>query len=441
MPVMRCLRQQESACIFAYGQTGSGKTHSMLGDLRFSGADACSGDEGISARAIRSVARLLRNTSANAENGVVAPTASFSFVEIYNESVYDLLATGAARTTALKSSSAGSRVKPDALPRQDCELDKLEDTIFSLLRAGAASRTVGQTVCNARSSRSHAVATLHITWPGGKQKYLHLVDLAGSERAGQYALSDGQLKEGSNINLSLSTLGRVVGALTSGNGVHVPYRDSTLTWMLQESITGVGARSFLLATVNPSHAAETMSTLRYAKQYSILKTDLIHVINSMAAERQGMTRELHKARYNLAHECSHVIASGTHKWTERLAQAAHVVKFRKNALADVKDALGDKLSNLQVTKLRSKEPGILQIPLPGDGQAFLDVFFPGTATSSGTSVTLKYPARSLEPLAKPVNCQFALTKVCAIQDDLRKIQKRIEDAEQRLRQIMGGGDE
>eukprot|EP00438_Fugacium_kawagutii_P021809 Skav230859 [mRNA] locus=scaffold1335:61315:66791:- [translate_table: standard] len=110
---------------------------------------------------------------------------------------------------------------------------------------------VGQTVFNPRSSRSHAVATIHICWNDaakkgqGNETRLYIVDLAGSERSGQYATSTEQLREGAHINLSLSTLGRVVSALSRGHGDHVPHRDSALTWLLTDAITGHQARAFM----------------------------------------------------------------------------------------------------------------------------------------------------------------------------------------------------
>merc|ERR1712050_275583 len=99
------------------------------------------------------------------------------------------------------------------------------------------------------------------------------VDLAGSERAGQYALSAEQLEQGCNINKRLSTMARVIKVLTSGASEHVPYRDSTLTWLLSDAITGRNARAFMVAAVQAQHPAETLSTLRYAQAYSSLQSD------------------------------------------------------------------------------------------------------------------------------------------------------------------------
>merc|ERR1712124_120662 len=120
----------------------------------------------------------------------------------------------------------------------------------------------------------------------------YLVDLAGSERAGQYALSQEQLKEGVNINQSLSTLARVVSTLASGKGEHVPYRDSTLTWLLSDAITGRSARAFMIAAVHPAHQAETLSTLRYAQQYSTLQSNLSTSIPKMASEVRDLQRRV-----------------------------------------------------------------------------------------------------------------------------------------------------
>merc|ERR1739848_349663 len=183
--------------------------------------------------------------------------------------------------------SGEEHIVAKGLTRRKCELDSLEEQIGDWLYEGACTRTVGKTVFNEHSSRSHAVATIHITWEeGGNETRLYLVDLAGSERAGQYALSAEQLKQGVNINKSLSTMARVITVLSSGAAEHVPYRDSTLTWLLSDAITGINARTFMVAAINPQHGPETVSTLQYAKQYSNLQSNQEEINKVGSSERK-----------------------------------------------------------------------------------------------------------------------------------------------------------
>lgn len=217
----------------------------------------------------------------------LSPIVQFSFLEVYNEKVYDLLAGHKMLdlTTEREVKREGSKYRsteysgPEhivakGLSRRKCDLDRLEEQVGEWLYEGALTRTVGKTVFNERSSRSHAIATVHIQWDEtGNETRMYLVDLAGSERAGQHALSHQQLQQGVNINKSLSTMARVITALASGSTEHIPYRDSTLTWLLSDAITGINARCFMVAAVNPLHEAETLSTLKYAQQYSSLQSN------------------------------------------------------------------------------------------------------------------------------------------------------------------------
>jgi hypothetical protein len=396
--LMRCMLRREHACLFAYGQTGSGKTHTMFGN------PDVANEEGIAFRAIQNVQTLLmREVTAS---GCPMPTVEFSFLEVYNEKVHDLLdhqrlcqlseervMLKAGDKTHAPTYSSDSYVVPN-VKRVSCDIDDLVEQVGLLLQEGAASRMVGKTVFNPRSSRSHAIATLHINWqehpaatpatsstpassrPASRlsmrsasesrlhaeediessrslpsevaengtasipkqsisrhaaETRLYLVDLAGSERAGQYALSADQLKEGVNINQSLSTLGRVVGSLARGKGDHVPYRDSVLTWLLSDAITGRNARAFMVAAVQPKHPAETLSTLRYAHAYSTLQSDLSTRIPKLKAQ----VRQLQQRRESLVHQfdslcLSYNMNSRGQTWDRSTLEEKHV-KVRRSA--------------------------------------------------------------------------------------------------------------
>jgi hypothetical protein len=268
----------------------------------------------------------------------LTPLIEFSFLEVYNEKVYDLLAGNkqVELTSEREVKRAGSkyhaaelsgpaRVVAKDLSRRTCDLYKLEEQVGDWVHEGASTRTVGKTVFNAHSSRSHAVATMHIRWEeGGAETRMYLVDLAGSERAGQYALSAEQLKQGVNINKSLSTLARVITVLSSGAAEHVPYRDSTLTWLLSDAITGINARTFMVAAVNPQHGPETLSTLQYAHQYSSLQSNQ-EEINKVGAF----------ARKSLAHlqQCKRTLTLSLKDttWTKATLRAQMQLNQRESA--------------------------------------------------------------------------------------------------------------
>lgn len=376
-PFMRSIMRKEHCCILAYGQTGSGKTHTMFGNPE------APGEAGLAYRATQGLGELLRQWSGSACAGK-SPLVEFSFLEVYNEAVFDLLNNQRpvllkAEKTLLRPGgkfhgpvySEEERIVPHGLTRRKCDLDRIQQQVGAWLHAGAASRTVARTAFNPRSSRSHAVATLHVTVPQGMQLgagsdpstasaaaspaltfrppprlpgteaadppcstsefRIHLVDLAGSERAGQHALSKKQQDEGSNINKSLSTLGRVVGALARGKGEHVPLRDSKLTWLLSGCITGRDARAFLIANVHPGHQAETVSTLRYAQQYSTLQSDLSTCIPQLVSLVRTQQARLSKLHHDFETHCISAARQPPGGWRRELLTGNPVLMVRRNA--------------------------------------------------------------------------------------------------------------
>ena len=192
-----------------------------------------------------------------------------SYLEIYNEKVRDLLNPSEKKTLRVREhASLGPYV--DGLVKT-AVLNSAE--INDIIEEGGKSRTIASTQMNSESSRSHSVFTVNIVQEeksgalvGEKVSRLSLVDLAGSERASKTGAAGDRLKEGSNINRSLSTLGLVISALASGKkGKYVPYRDSVLTWLLRDSLGG-NSKTAMVATISPAsdNYQETLSTLRYA---------------------------------------------------------------------------------------------------------------------------------------------------------------------------------
>ncbi|XP_017311279.2 kinesin-like protein KIF13B [Ictalurus punctatus] len=337
--------QGYNACIFAYGQTGSGKSYTMMGS-----------DEqpGLIPRLCSSLFERVVHEQREGESF----TVEVSYMEIYNERVRDLLDP--------KGTSQVLRVREHKVlgPYVD-GLSRLAVTgykdIESLMLDGNKSRTVAATNMNEESSRSHAVFNVILThtmrdlqteMSGEKVSKLSLVDLAGSERAAKSGASGERLKEGGNINKSLTTLSLVISALADqGAGKcrnkFVPYRDSVLTWLLKDSLGG-NSRTTMIATVSPAadNYDETLSTLRYAdRAKSIINHAVINedpnarITRQLREEVEKLREQLTKAESMKAHELKErleesemLIRERTITWEEKLRKTEEIAQERQRQL-------------------------------------------------------------------------------------------------------------
>ena len=185
-----------------------------------------------------------------------------SFIEIYNEDIYDLLDNkGDTKKDLKESKDKGVFIKDlKTVPV------KSVNEMFQLLDFGNKNRTTAKTAMNATSSRSHAMFTMHIESLEGekvKASKLNFVDLAGSERQGKTGATGDTLKEGAKINLSLTALGNVINALVDGKkGGHIPYRDSKLTRLLQDSLGGQRLTASAQLVGNSSHCFSKLGITR-----------------------------------------------------------------------------------------------------------------------------------------------------------------------------------
>ncbi|KAM9957211.1 hypothetical protein ACTFIW_008952 [Dictyostelium discoideum] len=276
--------------IFAYGQTGSGKSYSMMGYGE---------EKGIIPLICEELFQRIQSTPSNSNEQTIYKT-TVSYMEIYNEKVKDLLNPNNNKTGGLKV-----RNNPSTGPYVE-DLSKLAVKSFPeidmLMDEGSKARTVASTNMNATSSRSHAVFTIVFTQSKidktrgtaiDRVSKISLVDLAGSERANSTGATGVRLKEGANINKSLSTLGKVISALaensTSKKAVFVPYRDSVLTYLLKETLGG-NSKTIMIAAISPAdiNYEESLSTLRYADSAKKIKT--VAVVNEDAQSK--LIREL-----------------------------------------------------------------------------------------------------------------------------------------------------
>ncbi|XP_055531112.1 kinesin-like protein KIF17 [Wyeomyia smithii] len=255
--------------IFAYGQTGCGKSHTMQGTTyNLTAADPNNANNiGIIPRSFEHVFEAIAVASD------VRYLVLVSYLEIYNETIRDLLnpsCTGTGSLTIKEVPGEGVTVQGLSLHPVHGMKECIE-----LLEAGAKNRVVGATLMNIESSRSHSIFTISLeqmSTNGGhnaviKRGKLNLVDLAGSERQSKTGATGERLKEATKINLSLSALGNVISALVDGKTKHVPYRDSKLTRLLQDSLGG-NTKTLMIACISPadSNYDETLSTLRYASR-------------------------------------------------------------------------------------------------------------------------------------------------------------------------------
>ncbi|GAO15788.1 hypothetical protein UVI_02021460 [Ustilaginoidea virens] len=263
-------------CIFAYGQTGSGKSYTMMGTPD---------QPGLIPRTCQDL--FERINAAHNENSNIAYNVRVSYFEVYNEHVRDLLVpvTPNAPPNYLKireSPTEGPYVKDlTEVPVRNI------NEILRYMKNGDESRTTASTKMNDTSSRSHAVFTIMLKQihhdmetdeTTERSSRIRLVDLAGSERAKSTEATGARLREGSNINKSLTTLGRVIAALADPKALRsgkrkdvVPYRDSILTWLLKDSLGG-NSKTAMIACIAPSDYDETLSTLRYADQAKRIRT-------------------------------------------------------------------------------------------------------------------------------------------------------------------------
>ncbi|KAL8761241.1 MAG: hypothetical protein Q9184_002621 [Pyrenodesmia sp. 2 TL-2023] len=263
-PLLDEMLQGYNCTIFAYGQTGTGKTYTMTGDM--------SETLGLLSDAAGVIPRVLQALFTRVEADEAESSVKCSFIELYNEELRDLVS--ADDTTKLKIYEDGQKKNHAATIVQGMEESYIKSAGagIKLLQDGSHKRQVAATKCNDLSSRGHTVFTITVytkrTAENGEDYVsagkLNLVDLAGSENIQRSGAENKRAAEAGLINKSLLTLGRVINALVE-KGSHIPYRESKLTRLLQDSLGG-RTKTCIIATVSPakSNLEETISTLDYA---------------------------------------------------------------------------------------------------------------------------------------------------------------------------------
>ncbi|KAK5919537.1 hypothetical protein CgunFtcFv8_023421 [Champsocephalus gunnari] len=359
-----------NVCIFAYGQTGSGKSYTMMGRQE-------QDQEGIIPLMCEDLFTKFNDT--NNDNSM-SYSVEVSYMEIYCERVRDLLNP---------KNKGNLRVREHPLMGPYVEdLSKLAVTSYNdiqdLMESGNKARTVAATNMNETSSRSHAVFNIIFTQKkhdmdsentSEKVSKISLVDLAGSERADSTGAKGTRLKEGANINKSLTTLGKVISALAEVDSApnknkkkkkvenHIPYRDSVLTWLLRENLGG-NSRTAMVAALSPAdiNYDETLSTLRYADRAKQIRCNA--VINEDPSNR--LVRELKEevARLRdllMAQGLGDIIEMSTVMTGMSPSPSLSVLSSRVGSITNIHDRIFSPASEEAIERLKETEKIIAEL--------------------------------------------------------------------------------
>ncbi|XP_062513671.1 kinesin-like protein KIF3B [Corticium candelabrum] len=341
-PLLEKAMDGYNATVFAYGQTGAGKTYSMTGTEE---------DPGVIPLMHQDMFRRIESSPSNMQFLVTV-----SYLEIYQEVIYDLL------------NPSGKDMKVRQHPQLGIYVEDLaelvvrnEDEIAQLQEQGNKVRKMAATEMNHSSSRSHAVFMIQIEQKDseadnvqGLRAKINLVDLAGSERADSTGAEGKQLKEGAAINKSLSALGNVINALADPKKrtTHVPYRDSKLTRILQESLGG-NCVTVMLAMISPADVnhGETLSTLQYANRAKNIQ----NVSRKNEDENTRIIRELRDEIARLRQSLAHSGGAGpSHEEIQRMEGMISDLQIAKRQTWDEKEKLSAMFEDERRKNLASK---------------------------------------------------------------------------------------
>ncbi|XP_075512067.1 kinesin-like protein KIN-12B [Primulina tabacum] len=336
--VENCLAGFNSS-VFAYGQTGSGKTYTIWGA---SNALLEEEQQGLAPRVFHWLFERIDEEQVKQADRKLVFMCRCSFLEIYNEQITDLLDPSQKNLQIREDVNSGVYVENLT---EEC-VSSMKD-VSQLLMKGLSNRRTGSTSVNAESSRSHSVFTCVVESRSKsaadglsyvKVSRINFVDLAGSERQKQTGAAGERLKEAGNINRSLSQLGNLINILAevsqTGKNRHIPYRDSKLTFLLQESLGG-NAKLAMICAVSPSQSckSETFSTLRFAqrakaiKNKAIVNEEMQDDVNVLREVIRQLKDELHRMKTNGGNQAGQngAYANG---WNAR--RSLNLLKFSLN---------------------------------------------------------------------------------------------------------------
>ncbi|XP_023390535.1 kinesin-like protein KIF21B [Pteropus vampyrus] len=468
-----------NATVLAYGQTGAGKTYTMG-----SGFDVAMAQEeqGIIPRAIAHLFGGIAERKQRAqEQGVAGPEfkVSAQFLELYNEEILDLF--DSTRDPDARHRRSNIKIHEDAnggiyTAGVTSRLVSSQEELTQCLRQGALSRTTASTQMNLQSSRSHAIFTIHLcqtrlcAQPGPvdatatglpegaapAREYetltakFHFVDLAGSERLKRTGATGERAKEGISINCGLLALGNVISALgdQSKKVAHVPYRDSKLTRLLQDSLGG-NSQTVMVACVSPSDRdfMETLNTLKYANRARNIKNKVVvnqdkasQQISTLRAEVARLQMELmeYKAGKRVIGEDGSEGYSDLFRENAMLQKENGALRLRVKAMQEAIDAI-----NKRVTHLLSQEASLL-LAKAGDGNEAIGALIqsyireieelrPRRDEDSGSEESLV--DSDSDPEEKEVNFQADLADLTCEIEIKQKLIDELENSQRRLQTL------
>uniref|UniRef100_K3WTP4 Kinesin-like protein n=1 Tax=Globisporangium ultimum (strain ATCC 200006 / CBS 805.95 / DAOM BR144) TaxID=431595 RepID=K3WTP4_GLOUD len=393
-PVVQDIMSGYNATIFAYGQTSSGKTYTMEG--------ASIDDPELRGIIPRTATEIFNNVMAADEN--IEFIVKVSYIEIYMERIRDLLDPYKSKVNLQVREDVQRGIFVEGMTEVCVTSD---DELLSTMRDGAANRAVAATGMNEGSSRSHSVfmVTLYqrnLVNQATKAGKLYLVDLAGSEMVRKTGASGRQLEEAKTINKSLSALGMVINALTDPNSHHVPYRDSKLTRVLQESLGG-NSRTNLIINVSPSsyNTSETLSTLRFGNRAKSIKNKAV-VNEQRSVEEYKLL--LAKAEKALAMQQNYIISLEARLSSNNGGDSSVAAAIPRPDIA--LEQSGDSAMAV-ATGAESSNDGI--------GIADLSLDLTGTSTQSGT----EEPGSAHSPSTRAARAVEELQeKIAQLEDEL-----------------------
>ncbi|EDS27929.1 kinesin heavy chain subunit [Culex quinquefasciatus] len=328
--------------IFAYGQTSSGKTHTMEGVI------GDPGKQGIIPRIVNDIFNHIYSMEVNLEFHI-----KVSYYEIYMDKIRDLLDVSKVNLSVHEDKNRVPYVK-GATERF---VSSPED-VFEVIEEGKSNRHIAVTNMNEHSSRSHSVFLINVKQENLENQKklsgkLYLVDLAGSEKVSKTGAEGTVLDEAKNINKSLSALGNVISALADGNKTHIPYRDSKLTRILQESLGG-NARTTIVICCSPAsfNEAETKSTLDFGRRAKTVK--------NVVCVNEELTAEEWKRRYEREKEKNGRLKGKVEKLEAELARWRAGETVNEEEQLDLQDVMEASTPNVEVLL----EKPVVDLPVP-----------------------------------------------------------------------------
>nr|XP_033511856.1 kinesin-like protein KIN-14R isoform X1 [Nicotiana tomentosiformis] len=320
-----------NVCIFAYGQTGTGKTFTMEGTK---------GNRGVNYRTLEELFKIAKERSETFSYDI-----SVSVLEVYNEQIRDLLSPPTtSKKLEIKQATEGLHHIPGVV---EAKVENIEE-VWNVLQTGSSARAVGSNNVNEHSSRSHCMLCIMVTANNlingecTKSK-LWLVDLAGSERLAKTDAQGDRLKEAQNINRSLSALGDVISALANRSN-HIPYRNSKLTHLLQDSLGG-DSKALMFVQISPSDKdlSETISSLNFATR--------VRGIELGPVRKQVDTSELQKLKMML--DKARQEAKSKDESLKKLEESLQNLESKAKGKEHVNKTQQDKIKELE-SQLNSK---------------------------------------------------------------------------------------